>query len=258
MADSPAPALEHLAGRTFAFFPPILNVEHNEWQLRDATWSEIHVQNARSDLQIWIPRRYVGEVSAVEDPVTIVGLLRELEYKAGTVWPHERRVLEMPSAGLQHEMESPGAPAPRKFRISGIPDKNSPESRAGRLIAKILIGLVALALIGFAVIQLGRLRPVKFTATDQDFLSLGRSDDYFDVVKKLGQPAEDRWREQSKEIEYRSLWYPQRSYYVILLGQDRNTARYIGALDKNWRVIHYVELPNGGNTGSILRVLKKF
>jgi len=258
MAEAPA-SLEHLEGRTFAFYPPILNVEHNEWQLRNETWSEILVQNARSDLQVWIPRRYVGEISSIEDPVTIVGLLRELEYKAGAVWPHERRIFEMPAMGAQHEQTAPAASGtPKKLRIAGIPDRNSPESRAGRLLAKILIGMVALVVVGLALIELGRLRPVKFTAADQDFLSLSRTDDYFDVVKKLGKPAEDRWRESSKELDYRVLWYPQRSYYVILLGADRNSARYIGALDKNWRVIHYVELPAGGNTGSLLRALQKF
>jgi len=134
MAEPPeSPSLERLAGRTFAFYPPVLNVEHNEWQLRSANWSEILVQNARSDLQVWIPRRYVGEVSAIEDPLTIVGLLRELEYKAGTVWPHERRILEMPAAAAPHESHAPGASTPRRFRISGMPDRNSPESRTGRL-----------------------------------------------------------------------------------------------------------------------------
>jgi hypothetical protein len=45
---------------------------------------------------------------------------------------------------------------------------------------------------------------------------------------------------------------------VILLGTDRNDARYIGALDSNWRVIHYVDLPNGASTASMLRGLERF
>jgi hypothetical protein len=257
MAEPPA-SLDHLEGRTFAFYPPILNVEHNEWRLRNVTWSEILVENAGSDLQVWIPRRYMGEVSAIDEPVTIVGLLRELEYKAGTVWPHERRVFEIPATAASYQTAAPEAGTTRKLRIAGIPDRNSPESRAGRLIIKILAGFVALVIVGFLVIQLGKFRPVKFTATDQDFLSLSRNDDYFDVVKKLGKPAEDRWRESSKELNYRVLWYPQRSYYVILLGAERENARYIGALDKNWRVIHYVDIAGGGNTASMLRALKKF
>ena len=31
----------------------------------------------------------------MNDPVVIVGLNRELEYKAGTVWPYQRRVIEI-------------------------------------------------------------------------------------------------------------------------------------------------------------------
>jgi hypothetical protein len=40
----------------------------------------------------------VGEVSVVDYPVVIVGLLRELEYREGAVWPCQRRVIEMPVA----------------------------------------------------------------------------------------------------------------------------------------------------------------
>ena len=97
------------------------------------------------------------------------------------------------------------------------------------------------------------MRPVKFTAADQDFLSLSRSDDYFSVVRKLGPPAEDRWRPRSGVLQYRVLAYPQRGYSVVLLGTDKNDARYIGALDRNWQVVHFVDLSGGGNTGSMLR-----
>jgi hypothetical protein len=45
---------------------------------------------------------------------------------------------------------------------------------------------------------------------------------------------------------------------VVLMGPDRDSAHYIGALDGNWHVIHYVELPGGGNTASLLRALPKF
>src|SRR5215471_1149298 len=99
MASPPIPpSLEHLATRPFSFYPPILNIEHNEWLFRKSTWSEILVVNCKSGNEIWIPRRFVGEVSRVDDPVLIVGLNRELEYRGGTVWPYQRRVLEMPVA----------------------------------------------------------------------------------------------------------------------------------------------------------------
>src|ERR1039458_10137443 len=85
MASPPIPpSLDHLTTRPFSFYPPILNIEHNEWLFRKATWSEILVVNCKSGAEVWISRRLVGEVSRVDDPVLIVGLNRELEYKGGT------------------------------------------------------------------------------------------------------------------------------------------------------------------------------
>ena len=98
MSLPPISSLEHLGNRAFSFYPPILNIEHNEWFFRRASWSEILVMNSRSKEEIWIPRRFLGEISQIEDPVVIVGLVKELEYKAGAVWPHQRRVIEMPMA----------------------------------------------------------------------------------------------------------------------------------------------------------------
>src|SRR6266571_4106270 len=112
------PPLEHLGARPFSFYPAILNIEHNEWLFRKATWSEIQVVNCKNGAEVWIPRRFMGEVSRIDDPVLIVGLNRELEFKAGTVWPYQRRVIEMPVAVGSFPIpaaESPtdrGAPAP--------------------------------------------------------------------------------------------------------------------------------------------------
>lgn len=252
------PPLEPLAGRAFSFFPPILNVKHNEWRFRKTTWSEILVVNAKSDLEVWIPRRLIGEVSSVEEPVMIVGLLKELEYKAGAVWPHERRVIEMPAVGEMAQVQPGRGGASGPVAVLDTRTGSSTESRIGRLVGAVLVlGLLVCCLVIF-VFRAGPLRTVTFTATDQDFLTLSRTDDYFAVVRKLGSPAEDRWREKGGELQYRVLWYPQRSYFVILLGSDRNDARYIGALDRNWHVIHYVELPNGGGTASMLRSLERF
>jgi hypothetical protein len=258
MSAPPTPTfLEQMERRYFSFFPPILNVEHNEWRLRRATWSEILVTNAKSDLEVWIPRRLIGEVSSIDQPVMIVGLNKELEYKAGAVWPHERRVIEMPAAPSAF----PRPPAPQPGPADSAPaahGASSTESRVGRLVALVLgLGLLVCCLVVF-VFRVGPLRTVEFTATDQDFLTLSRGDDYFAVVRKLGPPAEDRWREKGGELQYRALWYPQRQYYVILLGAERNEARYIGALDRNWRVLHYVSFPNGADTASMLRGLERF
>src|SRR3954466_13968742 len=92
------PQLEHLVTRPFSFYPPIVGIEHNEWLYRKTNWSEILVVNCRSGAEVWISRRYVGEEARVEDPVLIVGLARELEYKGGMIVPFQRRVIEMPVA----------------------------------------------------------------------------------------------------------------------------------------------------------------
>src|SRR6266446_9838837 len=92
------PPLETLGPRPFSFYPAILNIEHNEWLYRKSTWSEILVYNVKTGEEIWIPRRFIGELSRIEDPVVIVGLIKELEYRGGAVLPYQRRVIEMPIA----------------------------------------------------------------------------------------------------------------------------------------------------------------
>ena len=61
------PPLEQLGHRPFSFYPAILNVEHNEWLYRRATWSEVLVQNTKTNEEIWVPRRFFGEISLVSD-----------------------------------------------------------------------------------------------------------------------------------------------------------------------------------------------
>lgn len=253
MAAPPPPEFEPLLHQNFAFYPPILNVDHNEWRYVRGTWSEFLVANTSSNLEVWIPRRLLGEISSVDQPVMIVGLRKELEYKAGTVWPHERRVFEMPHTPAAVPDAAPQPVPPHSIRRTA-----STESRIGRLIAIVLGACLLACLLVVAVLRLGSMRPVRFTSTDQDFLSLSRYDDYYAVVRQLGPPASDHWRSQSGELQYRALWYPKRGYYVVLLGSDRNTAHYIGALDHNWHVVHYVDLAGGADTGSMLRALPRF
>src|ERR1051325_2914507 len=114
------PSMEHLATRPFSFYPPILGIEHNEWLFRKATWSEILVVNCKTGAEIWIPRRFLGEISRTEAPVVIVGLTRELEYKAGAVWPYQRRVIEMPVAVGGFTAQPPPPAAPRTGPAPGV------------------------------------------------------------------------------------------------------------------------------------------
>ena len=262
MASPPIPpSLEHLATRPFSFYPAILNVEHNEWLFRKATWSEILVVNCKSATEVWIPRRFVGEVSRIDDPVLIVGLNRELELKGGTVWPYQPRVIQMPvavggnSAPPSEETPDRGAPAP----VVGIRLEAS-----DKRIFKLIGGAVGFAILAYILaLNLNRIteirqRTVTFSTKDQQFLELGGHDDYLSVVQKLGPPDTDRWQTDSGTIQYRALSYPDRKYTVILMGQDRNSAHYIGAVDENWKPVHSVGLHSGGTTISLLRSLKQF
>ncbi len=87
--------------RVFAFSPPIVNIEYNEWRIRETTGYELCVVNARCDLEIRIPMRLLGEASGADDPVMTVELKEPLEYKSGKVGPLRRRVLEMPEPRSQ-------------------------------------------------------------------------------------------------------------------------------------------------------------
>ena len=110
------PPLAQLGRRPFSFYPAILNAGHNEWVYRSATWSDVLVRNTKTNEEVSVPRRYLGEISRVDAPVMIVGLLAELEYRAGVVWPAERRVIEMPravnDAPRPRLAQSPAARAP--------------------------------------------------------------------------------------------------------------------------------------------------
>ncbi len=251
------PPIEHLTNRPFTFYPAILNIEHNEWLFRRVTWSEIMVVNSRTGLEIWIPRRFLGEISRIEDPVVIVGLVKELEYKAGSVWPHQRSVIEMPVAVGQGFRSSPppSAPAP----VVGIRLESQTDSRASRLVITALVLGVFICGLAVTFFRQGPFRPrTVYNNADQSYLDLKKQDDYYALIRKLGPPADDRWRSETGELQYRALWYPQRAYIVILMGTDRESARYIGTLDRNWNPIHGIEFPGGGNTLSMLRNLPKF
>jgi hypothetical protein len=261
MASPPIPPpLEHLATRPFSFYTPLLNIEHNEWLFRKATWSEILVVNCKSAAEIWIPRRFMGEVSRIDDPVLIVGLTRELEYKGGAVWPYQRRVIEMPLAVGGFPLPpgeanaDRGGPAP----IVGIRLESS-----DRRIFKLIGGALAFAILLYVLaVNLNRVgeirqRTVNYSTVDQQFLELSPRDDVLAVTQKLGSPSTDRSQEIGT-IEYRALGYPDRGYTVILMGKDRASSRYIGTLDANWSPIHSVEMKVGGTTSSLLRSLNKF
>jgi hypothetical protein len=253
------PPLDSLGPRPFSFYPAILNIEHNEWLYRKATWSEILVYNVKSKEEIWIPRRFMGELSRIEDPVVIVGLVKELEYRGGAVLPYQRRVIEMPIA-VGDTPRASSSPRPEPASVVGIRLESGPESRIGKLI----LGALTVGVVGvFFLVMVTRegtprARLNYSNNKDSAFLELTVRDDYYSIVNKLGAPEQDHSISKSGDLEFRSLWYPERSYFVVLMGAERDNLRYIGAMDKDWKLVHSVVLPGGANTASMLRGLPKF
>ena len=248
------PPLAQLGRRPFSFYPAILNAGHNEWVYRSATWSDVLVRNTKTNEEVSVPRRYLGEISRVDAPVMIVGLLAELEYRAGVVWPAQRRVIEMPLAAndwprarLTH---SPAARAP----VVGIRLESARTSRVGKVVVSgVAIG-VAGCVLAISLFRGGVIATRAFyTPVLRVDLPLTPEDGYAAVVRTLGQPAMER-----RDKQYELLAYPQRKLYVILMGPEGGAARYIGALDWNWHPAHAVELAGYGSSYGLLRRLPRF
>jgi hypothetical protein len=252
------PPLAQLGRRPFSFYPAILNAGHNEWVYRSATWSDVLVRNTKTNEEVSVPRRYVGEISRVDAPVMIVGLLAELEYRAGVVWPVERRVIEMPRAVNDAPRPRRAESAATRAPVVGIRLESERTSRVG----KVVVGGVALGVAGCVLaISLFRggviaTRAFYGPAVRVD-LPLTPDDDSFAVIHVLGQPAVERWSDAGGE-QYELLAYPQRRLYVILMGPDRGGARYIGAMDWNWHPAHAVDLAGYGSSYSLLKRLPRF
>jgi hypothetical protein len=253
------PPLEVLRSQPFSFYPAILNIEHNKWQYRKATWSDVLVVNARTGQEIWIPRRFLGEISRIEDPVVIVGLLKELEYKEGTVWPYQRRVIEMPIAvGAPRQVPCP-AQRNGLAPVVGIRLESGAESHIFRTVGGALVLGIVAAYFAVNFYRDSVLRPrIAYMAKDQTYLSLTAQDDYDAVVRKMGAPAHDRWQGPAGGTQYRALSYSDRACTIILMAADGRNATYIGALDANWNPVHAVRLPDGAAAEPLLRALPRF
>jgi hypothetical protein len=262
MASPPIPPLlEHLAGRPFAFYPAILNVEHNQWFFRKATWSELVVVNSKTATELSIPRRFVGEVSSIDEPVLIVGLHRELEYRDGAVWPHRRRVIEMPIAvgGIATEGVPELPPAMTTHRtgpapVVGIRLETPRSSRTLKLVGGAMAAAFFLG--GVSLVRVGAVRQRAMPARGRAVFELSSEDGYAAILRKVGTPDSDHTLLQDG-VEYRALTYRDLRRIVILRGASAD-ARYVGAMDANWHPIHSVPLASGESSLGVLRDLKRF
>ena len=258
MPSPPLPAaFQQLESREFSFFPAIVGIEHNLWRFQQANWSEVLVANCKTGSEIWVPRRYVGEAST-EEPIAIVGLTREFEYKGGMLCPYQKRLVKMPptitSGPESGEGDDPAARrAARRVRLEPS-DVGVLKLVAVALACGILFYVVA---VNFQRIKEWRPHRVVYTIKDQDFLELTSRDDRFKIVQKLGEPGQDHSQEVGT-IVYESLAYPDRRYTVILMGSDAKSLAYVGAVDDNWRPVHFISLHGGGTTEYLLRALPRF
>ena len=152
----PSP-LDYVGRRKFSFYPPIANADPNDWLLGTGSWSEVQVVNAKTGLELWIPRQYVGGVSDGNGLRLVVELTKELDYVHHSVSPRVKRVIEIPQPA--EAQIKPGkkrrrraGPAP----VVGIKLEGS-AFPADKFLHKAIFFLVGLALVGALLAAIARL-----------------------------------------------------------------------------------------------------
>jgi hypothetical protein len=255
MSIAPLPTpLQHLGGRRFSFYPPIRNLQPNEWLYRRATWAECVVMNARTGQEIWIPRQFLGEVSGVDDAVLIVGLSRELEWRSGVIIPRERRVIEIPAAVpvAVNDSRPAASGSTRLAPVINIRLEPKPEVRTWKWIGvAVVLGAVASTILANIAWQSQPHLRADLFRNYRPWLQLTADDDYASTVRKMGTPASVHSSASGDRV-FQSLVYPKRRYSVILMGPTRDAARYIGTLDAHGRVLDTLRLRDGSNSEPLL------
>ena len=254
--------LDQLGHRRFSFYPAIVNIEHNEWLFRRSDWDEIEVMNTKTYEELWIPRRFLGGIASAEEPVVIVGLVKELEYREGAIVPLVRRVIEMPRAvndGMTDALRVTSAPLHpgRLAPVVGIRTESDHHPAKGRgVLPKVAFGLLV-CVVGLALFRDGPFSTrARFFATAPRLpLPFTANDDYFSIVNRIGRPSTDTVRPAAAGGEIHLLRYPDRGFVLVVYGPDRDQARYVGAVGRGGRVIHSVALPGGSDSSALLAQL---
>lgn len=239
-----AAGLAELRYGRFSFYPAIVGVRHNEWILRRATWTDILVANAKTSEEVWIPRRFVGEVSSIEAPYRIVGLVKELEYREGMALPHQRSVIEMPRA-VNDFSRSSLRPAlySKPAGVVAIRAESNSESRFWRVLrGSVAAGILACLAVIFVVRDAHLGTRFGWTSANPRLPNFDEQDDYASVVRKLGNPTSDRWLPAAVGPGgYRRLWYSRRGVTLILTGASPDHVRYAGMLNRNGEIVHSLD-----------------
>lgn len=255
MSIAPLPTpLQHLGGRRFSFYPPIRNLQPNEWLYRRATWAECVVMNASTGQEVWIPRQFLGEVSGVDEAVMIVGLNRELEWRSGAIIPRERRVIELPVAVPMavNDSRSASSGSPRLAPVINIRLEPKPEVRTWKWIGvAVVLGAVASTILANIAWQSQPRMRADFFRSYRPWLQLTADDDYLSTIRKMGPPVSVH-SSQSGDRTFQSLVYARGRYSVVLVGPTRAAARYVGTLDSHGRVLDALRLKDGSNSEPLL------
>jgi hypothetical protein len=251
MSIAPLPTpLQHLAGRRFSFYPAIRNLEPNEWLYRRATWSECIVVNSRSGEEVWIPRLFLGEVCRIDEPVMIVCLNRELEWRSGVIKPRQRGVIEMPVA-----VNDSRAAAPRPGHLAQVVNIRLEPKQEGRAWkwagVAVVLGAVAFTIVADITRQAQAHQRGDVFRSYRSYLQLNSDDDYGSAIRKLGLPSTSRSQTEGDRL-FRLLAYTPRHYSVVLMGTGVDVPRYIGTLDTHGRVLDAVRFPNGSTADALL------
>jgi len=245
------PAFERLGGRRFSFYPAVLRVSSNEWTFRYATWSEVMVRNAANARDLWIPRRFLGELVESDGPL-VVSLLDTLELRDGAVYPRRPRVIEMPVACDAPRAGARGGPA----AVVSIRLEGRHESRVSRVAGSaVALGVLGcLAVVGYSLeggdVRTFRHRDRVVSSLDQTYVALNGGDTYRTVVQALGTPDRERWVITPNGSRIRLLEYADRGFQAVLDGD-----RYAGAVDERGHILQSVLMPRGELSTALLRDL---
>lgn len=258
MSLSPFPApLETITGRRFSFYPPIQNLESNEWMYRRATWTECVVVNTATGEEFSVPRSFLGEITT-GNGVTVVALHRELESRGNALCPVRCPVIELPVA--VNDGRRPGAPrrveSERLAPVVNIRLEQRPEVRVGkRFGVALVLGAVACTICADIARQIETSQRPDMIRLTRPYLQLSAEDDYFATVHKLGKPSGEHVVTGEWGTVYRVLDYGLGRYHVVLTGPGTNAGRYTGTLARDGRIVDEVKMPDGQSSSALLRAL---
>jgi hypothetical protein len=248
----PSP-LDTLGGRSFSFFPPIVNLPHNQWRYRESTWSEFCVVNTATGAEIWIPRIFLGEISLID--VAIVGLRRELEWKAGAIAAVRRTVIEMPLA-----VNDVPRPPRTSEAATVIPIRLEPPLRSlrGRKIGvAVMLGAVGLTFIADIARQVDWQRRAEAFRFGRAWRKISPGDTLQTVIAKVGPPEGDKTFTSSEGLRFRVLSWPRRQLKIVLMATGSEEEHYLGTVGAADQVLQFVQV-SGEDVPRLLRSATRF